>query len=227
MAARVPLSTLYGAARVRVTALVADPSAGDRPVPATPGWTVHDAVAHVAGVAQDVAEGAMPSGGPTPEWTAGHVARGRGVPTSEVVARWAEHGAVVETLLDTTPIWPLVIDVGSHEHDIRAALGDTGGRDTDLVVIGAKVMLRGLDVPAPLRVMTEHHDVLVGPSAAPGGEADGAGPVVLRTTTFEAFRWRLGRRSRAQLGAMDWSGDPAPFLPHLCVFGPAQQDVVE
>lgn len=224
MADRVPLSTLYRAARERVTALVADPSVADRPVPATPGWTVHDVVAHLAGVAQDAATGRVPDGYATPEWTAGHVARGHGVPTSEVVARWAEHGPAVEALLDARPVWPVVIDVGSHEHDIRAALRDGGGRDTDLVVIAAKVMLRGLDVPAPLRVTTEHHDVRVGPGAA---DPDGAEPVTLRTTTFEAFRWRLGRRSAAQLAAMDWSGDPAPFLPHLCVFGPAEQDVVE
>jgi hypothetical protein len=37
----------------------------------------------------------------------------------------------------------------------------------------------------------------------------------------------MGRRSRAQLLAMDWSGDPAPVLDHLAVFGPAAQDVME
>jgi hypothetical protein len=224
MADRVPLSTLYRGARERVSALVADPSVSDRPAPATPGWTVHDVVAHLAGVAHDVATGTLPSGYATPEWTAEHVARGRGVPTSEVVARWAEHSVAVEALLDVTPVWPVVIDAGSHEHDIRGALGDTGGRDSDLVVIAAKVMLRGLDVPATLRVTTEHHDVRVGPR---DDDADAGDAVVLRTTTFEAFRWRLGRRSAAQLAAMDWSGDPAPFLPHLCVFGPAEHDVVE
>jgi hypothetical protein len=81
------------------------------------------------------------------------------------------------------------------------------------------VLLKSLDVPAPLLVRTEQRETRVGPA---GGE-----PVTLDTTVFEAFRWRLGRRSRRQLAAMDWSGDPTPFLDHLCIFGPARADVLE
>jgi hypothetical protein len=49
----------------------------------------------------------------------------------------------------------------------------------------------------------------------------------LRTTRFEALRWRTGRRSRGQLAALDWSGDPTPVLDHLYLFGPANADIVE
>jgi hypothetical protein len=41
------------------------------------------------------------------------------------------------------------------------------------------------------------------------------------------LRWRTGRRSRAQLAAMDWSGDLTPVLDHLYTFGPADADIVE
>lgn len=58
------------------------------------------------------------------------------------------------------------------------------------------------------------------------GPDDGA-ELGLTTTRFEAFRWRMGRRSRAQLAALDWSGDAAPVLGHLTVFGPAARDIVE
>jgi hypothetical protein len=51
--------------------------------------------------------------------------------------------------------------------------------------------------------------------------------LTLRTTRFEAFRWRMGRRSREQLAALDWSGDPTPVLGHLVVFGPARTDIAE
>jgi hypothetical protein len=44
---------------------------------------------------------------------------------------------------------------------------------------------------------------------------------------LEAWRWRTGRRSRAQLAAMDWSDDPTPVLDHLYMFGPAETDIVE
>ncbi|MGZ4505710.1 MAG: hypothetical protein ACXVX8_01035 [Blastococcus sp.] len=217
-----PLSALYREGRLRLSEFVlARADAVETPVPATPPWTVHDAVAHLTGVAEDLLAGAVPNTGPTPEWTAGHVARFRDLPLEDVVRRWAEVSPEVEEVLDRRPIWPIVLDVGAHELDVRAALGDTGARDTDLVTAGAVALLRGLRVPRPLVVRTEHTEVTVGP------DASGEEPVVLRTTTFEAFRWRLGRRSRGQLAALDWSGDPEPYLDHLCVFGPAEVDVVE
>jgi hypothetical protein len=58
------------------------------------------------------------------------------------------------------------------------------------------------------------------------GPDDGT-EILLRTTRFEALRWRTGRRSRAQLAAMDWSGNPTPVLDHLYLFGPADANVVE
>lgn len=218
---RVPLPQLYAGARERLTEFVlARPGDWAVPVPTTPGWRVHDVVAHLAGVAQDLAGGWSPTGGPTEEWTAGHVARGRDVPVPALVDMWAQAAPAVERILAERTVWPVVMDVGAHELDVRNAVGDRGGRDTDVVTVGAAVLLKGLQVPRPLVVRTERTEVRVGPE----GEGE---PVVLTTTTYEAFRWRLGRRSRAQLAAMDWSADPTPFLDHLCVFGPATADVVE
>jgi hypothetical protein len=214
------LPELYRAARERVTALVLAHPEGDRaPAPATPGWCVHDVVAHLTGVAQDLVAGWLPTGGPTAEWTAGHLARGAGVPTAGLLEAWAVAGPAVEEFLGKRAVWPVVLDVGAHEHDIRGALGNTEARDSDVVRIGTSVLLRGLRVPRPLVIRTEAEEVRVGPE-------DGE-PAVLSTTVFEAFRWRLGRRSRRQLAAMDWAGDPEPYLDSLCVFGPAEDDVVE
>lgn len=216
----VSLPDLYRGARERVTALVlAHAEEGAAPAPATPGWTVHDLVAHLTGVAQDLASGALPSGGPTAEWTAGHVARGAGTPTAALLDTWASLGPAVEGVLAGRAVWPVVLDVGAHEHDIRGAGGDTAARDSDVVRAGAAVLLRSLRVPRPLVVRTEDGEVRVGPE-------DGE-PALLTTTRFEAFRWRLGRRSRRQLAAMDWAGDPAPYLDSLCAFGPAAADVLE
>jgi hypothetical protein len=220
MAERVPLAELYAETRQRLTDVVlAHPDGWDNAAPATPGWVVRDLVAHLTGVAEDLAGGWIPTEGPTEEWTAGHLARGRDVPVPDLLEKWASLSGTVEEMLERRPVWPMVLDVGAHEQDARGALGDTGARDSRVVVVGAKVMLGSLRVPAPLVVRTEDHEVRVGP--------DDGEPVTLTTTTFEAFRWRLGRRSPAQLAAMDWSGDPAPFLDHLCIFGPARADVVE
>jgi uncharacterized protein (TIGR03083 family) len=220
MADGIPLSVHYREARERLSAFVrAHLDRDAEPAPATPGWTVHDVVAHLTGVAEDVAGGRRLSGPPTEEWTAGHVARGRGVPTASLLDRWAELGPAVEGLLDEQPVWPVVFDVGAHEHDVRGALGNRDARDVPLVTVSARLLLKVLQVPRPLLVRTELGEMRVGPV-----DDD---PVVLGTTAFEAFRWRLGRRSRRQMAAMDWSDDPEPFLDHLCVFGPAADEVVE
>lgn len=39
--------------------------------------------------------------------------------------------------------------------------------------------------------------------------------------------WRMGRRSRDQLAALDGSGDPALVLDQLVIFGPARADIIE
>jgi len=70
-----------------------------------------------------------------------------------------------------------------------------------------------------LRVAVEGTRIRVGP--------DGEPVLGLTTTWYEAFRWRMGRRSRDQLAALDWSGDPGPVLDHLVIFGPARADIIE
>jgi hypothetical protein len=70
-----------------------------------------------------------------------------------------------------------------------------------------------------LRVEVEDGEYRCGP--------EGGAEIRLRTSRFDALRWRTGRRSRAQLAAMDWFDDPTPVLDHLYLFGPAATDVVE
>jgi hypothetical protein len=49
----------------------------------------------------------------------------------------------------------------------------------------------------------------------------------LRASDFELLRAVMGRRSRAQLLALDWDADAEPYVDHLHIFGPAATDVVE
>ena len=73
--------------------------------------------------------------------------------------------------------------------------------------------------PVPVRITVEDGDYRCGP--------DGDSEIDLKTTRFEAVRWRTGRRSRDQMAAMAWSGDPAPVLDHLYMFGPTAVDLIE
>jgi len=214
------LSQLYGQTQARVVALVTqlDGQQVEAPVPACPGWHVRDVVAHLTAVSEDVLEGRL-TGPPSDEQTAAQVARFRDRPLSEVLARWDELGPQFGEAIDGFDVWPAVLDVATHEHDIRGAVGEPGARDSEVVRLGADRLLTWMQPPVALRVTVEDDTYDLGP--------EGEAAIVLRTDRFEAFRWRMGRRSRFQLAGLDWAGDPSPVLDHLVVFGPAPVDIDE
>ncbi len=217
------LAGLYRETRERLLALVAglDEATLATPVPACPGWSVQDVLAHLAASAEDAVAGRL-TGPPDDAQTAAQVARFRGQDLPAVLSAWAQAAPAFADAVGALRIWPAVIDLASHEQDIRGALDQPGARDCAAIRECSGRMLRWLRPPVPLRVAVEDGEYQVGPDA-PAGE-----PVLsLTTTRYEAFRWRMGRRSRAQLAALAWSGDPAPVLAHLTVFGPAAADISE
>jgi uncharacterized protein (TIGR03083 family) len=211
---------LYRATRRRVMALV-DGADETVSVPATPAWTVHDVVAHLAGIVEDAAAGNV-AGAPGEAWTAAQVARGRDVPFDELLERWDRTAAAVVDGSATLPT-NLLVDLASHEQDLRAALGRPGARDEPIIATFAPALAAGVPdrVAAaglpPLRVQVG--GCSFGPEDA---------PVTLATTRWEVFRLVLGRRSTRQItAAVGGADDPAAYVPHVVVFGPAAVDVVE
>jgi uncharacterized protein (TIGR03083 family) len=211
---------LYHETKDRITGLMttADDSAKSTAVAACPGWSVRDVVTHLAAVAEDWVRGRL-AGPPTDEETAAQIARFAGDDLVEVVAAWTTAAADLDEMAETDGVEPPIGDIISHEHDVRAALGLPGARDSAALWYSSDRLLRILRTPVPLRVSVEDGHYSTGPN--------GRAEITLRTTRFEALRWRTGRRSRAQLAAMDWSGDPTPVLDHLYMFGPADADIVE
>ncbi len=210
------LGAAYRAARERITTLVGSADAGVHDatrVPATPAWTVHDVLAHVSGVAADAATGNM-AGAPGDEWTAAQVQRGRALPMATLLAQWAEHAPVLEGLLSSPnggAASAAVIDIHSHEADLRHALG--------------------LAAQLP-------HEFLawVGPamrSRFAGQVAEAGLPAVeVAADDFEWFRASLGRRTVDEVCAYGWSSDgapvdPAPYLDCFFIFGRAQAPLGE
>ena len=202
----------------RIVELVSAPDASvDAAVAACPGWSVRDVLAHMAGVAQDWAAGRRLAP-PSDEQTAAQVARFDGRDVDDIVRVWGEAAAALPRLAQASVAPPLG-DIVVHEHDIRDALGRPGSRDSAALQCISDQLLRKLETPVPARIVVEDGDYRCGP--------DGESVIELKTTRFEAVRWRTGRRSRSQMAAMAWSGDPEPVLDHLYLFGPAAADLVE
>ena len=214
------VARIYDDTKERLTSLVSglDDAGLNTTVPACPLWSVRDVVAHLAATADDWGQGRL-TGPPTDEQTAAQIARFDGQQLTDIVAAWTDAATCLDKLAEGHGVEPPIGDIACHEHDLRAALGRPGARDSAAVHYSSDRLLANLRAPVPLRVMVEDAEYRSGP--------EGAAEIALRTTRFEALRWRTGRRSRAQLAAMDWSADPARVLDHLYMFGPADIDINE
>ena len=114
--------------------------AGRGPGAGLPRLERPDVVAHLTAVCEDVLDGRL-SGPPTEEQTGAQVARFRGRPLPEVLARWEELGPGLGEAIDAFAVWPAVLDVATHEHDIRGAVGRPGARDSEVVRLGSDRLL--------------------------------------------------------------------------------------
>jgi len=91
-------------------------------VPATPAWTVHDVLAHLAGGASDATTGRM-AGAPGPERNSRHVAERRRLPVAELLTELESHQDALADAVADSPRPALVWDVAVHHADIHEALG--------------------------------------------------------------------------------------------------------
>jgi uncharacterized protein (TIGR03083 family) len=211
---QVDLSAIYREARVSLTSLVLQvPDAKTVPVPACPGWSVHDVLSHLVAVADDVEAGRL-TGPPDDQQTASQVARRADVPTETVLREWETRSEFMERLLARATVWPAALDVLSHEHDVRGALDRSGRRDDPSVAASARWLLERLNPPVTMTVHCGDFTVVRGPEVADH-------VLELTTVPFETLPFRLGRRSRSQMADMAWMGDPEPVLNHLAIFGPS------
>lgn len=218
------LGERYLGARERVRGLVADlDDAGwATDVPGCPGWTVHDVVAHLVGITDDGLTGNM-DGAPGPAWTAAQVAKRSGADSASMLAEWDANAAPFADAVTAFGIVPPVIDLLTHEQDLRGALGRPGADEGDLAWVtgalldrlGGRIASAGL--PA-LRVRTPEGERVLG---------EGPPAVTLTTTRLELFRASLGRRSETQVRALAWEGDPDPYLGHLGIFELHPVDLAE
>lgn len=215
------MGPVYAEGRVRLTDLVAseDPEGRTAPVPGCPNWAVRDVIAHVTGICSDVLSGNL-EGITTEPWTAAQVEQRREKPLPEILAEWSEVAPQVEAMAPHFPgrvaeQW--VLDLTTHEQDIRGALSCPGGRDAAGVLVGADfaateglaASIAGRGLPA-LRVKAGDQEWVLG-EGAPAASVEGP--------AFELFRAMTGRRSERQIRSLKWDGDVDLFVPAF-EFGP-------
>lgn len=217
---------LWTSAQQRVLDLLdgADEAVAATAVPATPGWSVRDVVSHVVGVAADVVAGtadpAISEG-----WTQGHVDQRAGASLAEVLDEWRALTPRVLALMPDAPVptaTSLVVDLTTHEQDLRGALQAPGARTDPALDLGVRAFGGALAAKVtehdlvPVRLVGDRVEVL-----AP----EGSHPVVTgQASTYELHRALSGRRSAAQVRSLDWTGDPEPYLAVFSRFGDLRQD---
>lgn len=214
----------YAGARERLGAVLRelDVDGWRTPVPACPGWSVHDVLAHLVGTIEDAGAGRL-TGPPGEAQTAEQVARHLDDDPRALLADWDELAPAFQSNVAALGVWPAMFDVLSHEQDVRGALGRPGARDVEGVRLAAELLLRWCRAPAAIEVGLDGDRTVV-VRAEDGSSTCELG---VRTSSFEVMRFRLGRRSRGQVAAMEWTGDPTPVLDSLFTFGPAEHDLVE
>lgn len=206
----------YRGQRLALTELYGGLAAADlsRTVPGCPQWQVKDVLGHLVGVPLSLRAGDMSDAG-SPAWTQRQVDARRDRPVQDVLDEWAEEGPAFEEGLSDKGFmgWVFTYDVVMHGDDVLEALG------------------------LPLGATPTHAVVLDGILDRARPRADGIGTLTIRAGDRE---WVLGdgdpaatlsapdegelarvigaRRSDDVVRAMDWTGDPEPWIPVLPLF---------
>lgn len=172
----------YDELRARVTDLMRSISTqqAQTVVPHCPQWTVKDCLAHIIGVPEDVMNGQM-DGVATDAWTDRQVQRHKQDSVDDLLAVWETNAPIFGKILPNIPqpiLSQFMFDQTTHEHDIRAALGKPGARESMAVAVAEGFLRDSLSRNSDLAIaqLADH-----------------------KLTGFEFLRSLSGRRSTSQI----------------------------
>jgi uncharacterized protein (TIGR03083 family) len=193
---------------------------GDTPVPACPVWTVREVFAHQAGVANDILGGRM-EGVASDPWTQRQVDERSGRTLAEILDEWdADAPRLLEAMapLGDAVDPRLVIDVWTHDQDVRGAVGRPGLRRGERAEWVAD---RFRDHVADQVARAE-----LAPLTVDFGDRPAAGSVTV--DRFEFCRATVGRRSLDQIRQWTWTvDDPEPYVGLIPVFTARADALIE
>jgi uncharacterized protein (TIGR03083 family) len=241
------MQDLYITQQEALAALVlAYPDRSGNQVPACPAWTVADLLAHLVELSSDAVSGRLPVMDLLEQWrdedvaqsrdqmTADQVDRVAGESMEELVRRWRETTSTLDPMLSGAVPFPepapfglaaiLVTDLVIHDQDARGALvvqnaphGPASSLAMASYLFAVDYRIRQLGLPA-LGVRYGSKTRLLG-TGDPAATVSG--------TRFELLRAFGGRRSRQQILAFDWEGDPSPYVALIPAYGERADDLVE
>ena len=179
-------------------------------VPATPEWSVRDVLAHVVGLACDLNAERFPAaddiGGV--EWGRLQVERARDLTLRDLIAEWDREAPKFEDGLRTFGYEVgshFLADLYVHFQDVRSAVGASPSADEPAVAVALDHYLGYLsELLAGEGWGTL--EVVVGEETRVLG-CEGRHRARLTTEPSELLRVVSGRRSAAQIRALDWDGD--------------------
>ena len=182
-----------------------------------PEWRLRDIVAHLVGISQDIAAGNFPKD--LDAWAGEQVRRNYDVPLRELIDEWPTLG--FENAISSEFAIALYDQV-THECDLFHGLGHAAHVDQATLRLLGDFTLSRFGTGDNGLTVSLHLD---GDTLRRGS---GERELSLRSDYFSWLRASTGRRSRAQIDAMDWSGDrDAIGVLFTGIFRPAEFDVVE
>ncbi len=242
------LALAYQQARKTMSDLVRPLPEGklDARVPACPGWTVKDLIAHVTSIASELVGGRIPKdlnlvmiwdqgvARRREEWIDHALTARREMTIEEILREWEDAGAKLEEILrgerpppsGSPPLmeWIVVTDIGVHHHDLRGAIGMSGDRDSLATGLSLRSYVEGMrgvsqvkGLPA-FRIRAGSREWIVG---------NGNPVATVTADPFDLARAASGRRSPDQIRALEWDGDPEPVLELFYPYGVRDQALVE
>ena len=184
-------------------------------VPGCPLWQVRDVVAHLVGLVVDVRAGVLPGGAGGEAWTQAQVDDRRGRSLAELVEEWNREAPAFEDSLADLGFrgWIFVYDVTMHGDDLRETLGlALGTSETHAVVLDGLIDLA--------RSRAEGLGTLTLDAGAQQWSLGDGEPKASLTVRDAGELGRIvgARRSDEAVRAMDWNGDPEPWLVALPLF---------
>lgn len=186
-------------------------------IPATPAWNVRDLLAHVTGVAADVATQNLDAYAQEP-WTQAQVESRAGLGRAAILAEWDAVTPAVAAVLDDPEAFGVhemiagapVADLIIHRQDLREAAGLEPLLTDDEIAATWPGRLAILEMQLGMESLPAIalHDVDGNEWSVGDGE-----PAASVTADFhELWHSLQGRRARSDVLAFDWEGDPEPYL---------------